>query len=72
MKKFSLICFLFVIMLGMTSCVTSEPKQFESSLRVGLFQGTSKNNEELTINLEFTEMDTMEFVKKDFYKIKDL
>lgn len=72
MKKLSLISFLFAIVLGLTSCVISEPKQFESSLRVGLFQGTPKDNEELTINIEFTEMDTMEFMKKDFYKIKDL
>lgn len=72
MKKVLLISFLFVIILGLTSCALIQPKVFECSLRDGLFQGTAKNNEELTINIEFDEIDIMRYVKTSFCKIKDL
>lgn len=72
MKKIIVNVLFLILSFCLVGCVADEQKQFDSSLKVGLFQGISENNPELTICLEFTEMDTMEYVKRDFYKVKDL
>lgn len=69
MKKISLIGLLFIISFCLTGCV--EPKQFECSLKEGLFQGNS-NDSKLTISAEFSEIDIGEYVKTNENKVKDL
>ncbi len=69
MKKISLISLLFTIVFCLIGC--TEPKQFECSLKDGLFQGKSSNSE-LTISVEFSEITRMEYVKRKANIVKDL
>ena len=50
----------------------AEQKQFEISLKAGLFQGVSNLNSELTISVELSEMDQMEYIKTHGNQVKDL
>lgn len=68
MKKLSLLCILFLMGLCLTGCVG--PKQFEVSLKAGLFQGVSQTG--LAVSLEFSQMDQTEYVKRHTNKVKDL
>lgn len=70
MKKFLLIFLLSA--MGLCSVACAKPKQFEISLRDGLFQGTGNHNSGLTISAEFSEMDRMEYIKTTTNKVKDL
>ncbi len=70
MKKILLACFLFAVAVCAAGCVA--PRQFEISLKEGLFQGTSDRNPALTVSVEFSEMDRAEYVKTHENKVKDL
>ncbi len=70
MKKFLLVFLLFAV--GLCSVGCAEPKQFEISFREGLFQGISDDNSGLTISVEFSETDQMEYIKTNANKAKDL
>lgn len=70
MRKIALICLLAVIASCLVGCAGQ--KQFEISLKEGLFQGTSDLDPELTVSVEFSQMDQAEYVKTHQNKVKDL
>ena len=70
MRKISLVCILFAIASCLVGCAGQ--KQFEISLKEGLFQGISNLNSELTIGVELSEMDRVEYIKTHENKVKDL
>lgn len=72
MKKIILVILMLFVTVYVFGCKFLEPKLFDISLKEGLFQGVSSKNTDLTISIELTEMDTMEFVKSKYYKVKDL
>ena len=70
MKKISFVCTLFALTTCLAGCTGQ--RQFEISLREGLFQGRSDLNSELTVSLELSEMDRVEYIKTHQNKVKDL
>ena len=71
MRKISFVCILlFALALCLVGCTGQ--KQFEISLKEGLFQGKSNDNAELTVSVELTEMDRAEYIKTNKNKLKDL
>ena len=70
MRKISLVCILFAIASCLVGCTGQ--KQFEISLKEGLFQGISDLDPGLTISVELSEMDRVEYVKTHKNKVKDL
>lgn len=70
MKKIFNIFLLLILSLSLTGCF--EQKQFSIALQPALFQGVSTINSNLKINLEFSNISTMEYVKTNQNKIKDL
>ncbi len=70
MKKIFNIFLLLILSLSLTGCF--KQKQFSIALQPALFQGTSTINPNLKINLEFSNISTMEYVKTNQNKIKDL
>lgn len=70
MKKVSVVCILFAFASCLVGCTGQ--KQFEISLREGLFQGTSNLDSALTVSVEFSEMDRGEYIKTHENKVKDL
>ncbi len=70
MRKLAFAGILFAIAPCLVGCAGQ--RQFEISLKEGLFQGTSHLDPELTVSVEFSEMDRMEYVKTHQNKIKDL
>ena len=70
MRKIFIICLLFAIGICFVGC--AEPKQFEISLKEGLFQGISDFDSELTVSVELSEMDQVEYIKTHKNKVKDL
>ncbi len=70
MKKISFVCILFAIASCLVGCTGQ--KQFEISLKTGLFQGISDLNSELTVSVELSEMDRVEYIKTHNNKVKDL
>ena len=70
MRKISFVCILFAIAFCLVGCTGQ--KQFEISLKEGLFQGVSNLNSELTVSVELSEMDRVEYIKTHENKVKDL
>lgn len=70
MKKLSIVCLLFAIAPCLASCAGQ--KQFEISLKEGLFQGVSDLDSGVTVSVELSEMDRVEYVKTNQNKVKDL
>lgn len=70
MKKLVSLLFSLLLVFPLIGCV--EPKQFEISLKEGLFYGVSSNNTDNEIFLEFSEIGRMEYVKTNNNKVKDL
>ncbi len=58
----------------MASCLVgcADQRQFEISLKEGLFQGISNLDSELTVSVELSEMDRVEYIKTNKNKVKDL
>ncbi len=69
MKK-AFLCLPLALGLMLTGCAA--PKQFEISLKEGLFQGTAEHDPGLTISVEFAEMDRGQYIKTKEDCVKDL
>lgn len=70
MKKRLAVCLLCVLGLCLTGC--GSPRQFEISLKDGLFQGTASRDPAWTVSVELSEMDRVEYIKTNKNKVKDL
>ncbi len=70
MRKISFVFISFAVASCLVGCTGH--KQFEISLKEGLFQGVSNLNSELTVSVELSEMDQVEYIKTHNNKVKDL